>query len=84
MLDAWGLQALSAAALVIAGECERCVPPFSLQRGPLHTTQYRARAHNHICTPTPQQRPRKTQGARRSGGAGACSPGRLRSRAAWL
>ena len=39
MLDAWGLQALSAAALVIAGECECCVPPFPLQRGPLHTTQ---------------------------------------------
>jgi len=45
MLDAWGLQALSAAALVIAGECECCVPPFPLQRGPLHTTQCRAHAH---------------------------------------
>lgn len=46
MLDALGLQALSAAALVVAGECECCVPSFPLQRGPLHTTQYRALAHN--------------------------------------
>ena len=46
MLDAWGLQALSAAALAIAGECDRCAPPFPLQRGPLHTTRNRALAFN--------------------------------------